>query len=59
MAESIDLTQAQLVGRLADGFAALLNQVDELKRHSKEMEKLFTVTQKVRPSYIIAVENSE
>lgn len=39
MANDTDIEQSQLVNRLADGFAALLKQVDELKRHNQEVEK--------------------
>ena len=53
MAEDTSLTQAQLVARLADGFAALLKQVDELKRHSEAMEKLLGNKPEVGSSRIL------
>ena len=59
MTEFTNLTQSQLVERLADGFAALLNQVDELKRHSEEMEKLLGYEQKVGPSHALAAQISK
>lgn len=40
MAKYIDSDSTQLAERLSKGFAALLEQVDELKRHSEAMEKL-------------------
>ena len=47
MAEPANSTQSQLIDRLADGFAALLQQVEELRRHNEAVEKLLGSEQKV------------
>ena len=47
MADNKTLTQVQLVDRLADGFVALLKQVEELKRHNEEVAKLLGHEHKV------------
>lgn len=52
MSDDMTLDQSQLVDRLADGFAALLKQLEELKRHNEEVEKLLGYEHKVHPSHV-------
>ena len=47
MDDSKDFNQAELIARLADGFAALLEQVEELRYHSQQVEKLLGYERKV------------
>ena len=47
MTELNSETQAKLLVRLADGFAALAKQVDELESHNKDMKKALGYPQKV------------
>ena len=50
MTNEMESEHFELVNRLADGFAALQKQVEELTQHNHQVEKLLGYNHKVRLS---------